>query len=154
LPTIFNKPPNSTAFEKYGNYPVNMFSGVPDISIPLYEIKSGEISVPIVLKYHAAGNKVGDLSSWVGLGWSLSAGGEISRNVKGLPYSYGSPGYLSGSILSASGNISITVQTTAEYSWHESKTRNSTWSRIFIIMLIPAGEVSFFWMEGIIINLH
>lgn len=85
LPSIFRKPPNTTAFEKYGNYPVNLFSGVPDISIPLYEISSGDLSVPITLSYHASGIKVSENASWVGLGWSLSAGGEISRSVMGLP---------------------------------------------------------------------
>ncbi|MES2063535.1 MAG: DUF5977 domain-containing protein [Bacteroidota bacterium] len=104
LPTIFRQPPNATAFEKYGNYGVNMFSGVPDISIPLYEIKSGELSVPITLSYHASGNKVNDMASWVGLGWSLSTGGEINRRVMGLPDDAGTVGYLNGTILMAAGN--------------------------------------------------
>jgi hypothetical protein len=104
LPTIFRQPPNAAAFEKYGNYQVNMFSGVPDISIPLYEIKSGDLSVPITLSYHASGNKVNEMASWVGLGWSLSAGGEINRRVMGLPDDAGTAGYLNGNILMATGN--------------------------------------------------
>ncbi|MES2063505.1 MAG: hypothetical protein V4456_16370 [Bacteroidota bacterium] len=81
-----------------------MFSGVPDISIPLYEIKSGDLSVPIMLSYHASGNKVNDMASWVGLGWSLSTGGEINRRVMGLPDDAGTIGYLNGTILMAAGN--------------------------------------------------
>jgi len=101
LPDVFRKPPNTAAFDKYGEYQVNMFSGVPEISIPLYEIKSGGLSVPITLSYHASGIKVSEVSSWVGLGWSLNAGGEISRRVMGLPDDAGTAGYLSGKILEA-----------------------------------------------------
>lgn len=83
IPTIFPKSPNSAAFEKYGNYPVNMSSGVPDISIPLYTIESGGLKVPITLSYHASGIKVNESAGWVGLGWSLSAGGSITRTILG-----------------------------------------------------------------------
>lgn len=80
-------PPSSQAwqFAKYGEYPVNRSTGVPSISIPIHEIKVGPISVPIGLSYHAGGIKVDEKASWVGLGWNLSAGGMISRVVKGHP---------------------------------------------------------------------
>src|SRR5688572_21508538 len=39
--------PTSGALSKYGDYQVSLFTGVPEISIPLYEIKSGNLSVPI-----------------------------------------------------------------------------------------------------------
>ncbi len=42
------------------------------------------LSVPIALNYHAGGLKVGETSSWVGLGWSLQAGGKL-RGVKPKP---------------------------------------------------------------------
>ncbi|MEO1519125.1 MAG: hypothetical protein AAFV95_29435, partial [Bacteroidota bacterium] len=37
------------------------------------------------LNYHAGGVKVAEMASWVGLGWSLSAGGMISRTTMGRP---------------------------------------------------------------------
>lgn len=55
------------------------------------------MSVPIGLSYHAGGIKVEDNASSVGLGWSLRAGGTVSRTVRGLP-DEGSHGYLSGSV--------------------------------------------------------
>ncbi len=79
------KSPNQAAFDKYGDYPVNQYTGVPEISIPLYTAESGSLKVPITLSYHASGNKVGDAASWVGLGWSLNAGGSISRTILGNP---------------------------------------------------------------------
>lgn len=94
-PTIAPRSPNTAAIEKFGSYEVNLFTGIPDISIPLYIIQSGDLKVPITLSYHSSGIKVNEVAGWVGLGWALSPGGTISRRIVGLaddgPY-----GYLSG----------------------------------------------------------
>jgi hypothetical protein len=82
--------PDVWQFSKYGEYPVSRETGVPNISIPIHTINAGELSVPISLSYHAAGNKVDDIASWVGLGWTLNAGGVVSRAVKGRPDESGS----------------------------------------------------------------
>jgi len=94
IPTVFQKSPNSQAFDKYGNYPVNLFSGLPEISIPLYTVEAGSLQVPITLSYHASGLKVNEPASWVGAGWSLNTGGGgVTRNVLGRSDDNG--GYLS-----------------------------------------------------------
>jgi hypothetical protein len=85
MPNPVPQSPNVAALGKYGDYEVNHFNGVPEISIPIFEVKSGGLSVPITLSYHASGVKPTDVAGWVGLGWSLSAGGEVSRNVQGKP---------------------------------------------------------------------
>jgi YD repeat-containing protein len=77
--------PNASSLGRYGEYPVNLYTGLPNIDIPIYELKGRSISVPVSISYHAGGNKVGDIASWVGLGWSLNAGGIISRSVRGYP---------------------------------------------------------------------
>lgn len=77
--------PNVAAVQKYGDYSVNMYTGLPDISIPIYEVQAGELRLPITLTYHAAGFKFKDQASWVGLGWTLSTGGQISRSFQGKP---------------------------------------------------------------------
>ena len=74
--------PNVASLGKFGDYRVGHFSGVPEISIPIYEVQSGSLKVPITLSYHAGGVKPTDVASWVGMGWSLS-GGQISRSVNG-----------------------------------------------------------------------
>jgi len=84
LPKIIHRSPNSSSFAKYGDIPVNNYTGVPNISIPIYTIKSGDIEVPLTLSYHAGGIQVAQEASWVGLGWSLSQGGSITRNVRGI----------------------------------------------------------------------
>jgi hypothetical protein len=84
LPQTTAKSPNVSALERHGNYPVNMYAGLPNIEIPLYEIKVGNLVVPVKLSYHASGNKVSDNASLVGLGWSLVGDYFISRNVRQL----------------------------------------------------------------------
>ena len=84
-------PPSPTAASlgEYGEFPVSLYSGLPTISIPLYEIEVGDYSLPITLDYHSAGVKVEEMAGWVGLGWSFNAGGVITRSVRGLD----EPGY-------------------------------------------------------------
>ncbi|RPD42748.1 hypothetical protein [Chitinophaga barathri] len=78
-------PPSPTAasIAKYGDVPVSYYTGVPNISIPIYNVQNRDISVPITLSYHSGGIRVDEEASWVGLGWNLSAGGAITRTVRG-----------------------------------------------------------------------
>ena len=64
---------------------VDLVTGTPIIRIPLWEAQDRDISIPIALNYNASGIRVAQTASWVGLGWNLSVGGVISREVKGLP---------------------------------------------------------------------
>ncbi len=80
--------PTAAALGKYIDFPVSHYTGIPQIQIPLYNIEQKNMKIPISLSYHAKGNKVEDISSWIGLGWSLNAGGVITRAVKGIPDDY------------------------------------------------------------------
>ncbi len=75
--------PNASSLMRYLDYPVSNATGIPDINIPLYVIKSGELSLPISLSYHSSGRRVYDRTGAVGLGWTLNAGGMISRTIYG-----------------------------------------------------------------------
>lgn len=75
--------PNAASLGIYGDVPIGLYTGVPDISVPIYTIKCGSIELPISLKYHASGIKVAQEASCVGLGWSFNAGGVITRTVYG-----------------------------------------------------------------------
>jgi hypothetical protein len=98
LDKLYPKPlptsPNVAALGRFGEYEVGYFTGSPQISVPLYEAKSGSLKIPITLNYSAGGVRIGDQASWVGLGWSLSTGGQISRSVAGKAdekYFYNNP---------------------------------------------------------------
>jgi len=75
--------PNAASFQKYGLTPVSFNTGVPNISIPVYEVKTGDLSMPITLSYHYNGLKPKEEASWAGLGWNLNVGGCITRMKRG-----------------------------------------------------------------------
>ncbi len=77
--------PNTAALGKFVELPVGYHTGVPNISIPLSTLTDGNFSLPVSLDYHASGLKPKEIPGWVGAGWSLSAGGMITRIVRGIP---------------------------------------------------------------------
>ncbi|QEM09132.1 hypothetical protein [Mucilaginibacter rubeus] len=100
-PRITPPPPEAAALGKYGQIPVDKSTGIPSISIPLYEISTPRFKVPLSLSYHASGVKVDEMATWVGTGWSLNAGGVITRSIVNMPDDYG-------------GFLSTTLKTTAQ----------------------------------------
>jgi hypothetical protein len=76
--------PNAAALAKYGEIPVGQFTGIPNVSIPIHTIQSKELTLPLSLSYHAGGNKIEEISSWVGLGWSVNTIPAVSRSIRGL----------------------------------------------------------------------
>ncbi len=92
LPTIPPEP-TAAALGKYGETPVNLSTGMPQISIPIYTLRGHRLSLPISLSYYSGGHRVSESASWVGLGWSLNAGGVINRQVNGLPDIVDNVGY-------------------------------------------------------------
>ena len=85
LPTIFAQSPNVGSLGTYGDIPVSLFNGVPNININLYNLKVDNFEMPISLSYHLANNKPEERPGWVGLGWNLNVGGVITRNIVGKP---------------------------------------------------------------------
>ncbi|MCI4647665.1 hypothetical protein, partial [Phaeodactylibacter sp.] len=82
---------------KGANTTVNEFTGAISVSIPLLSVKSESYTLPISLNYTSQGAKVGQIASWVGMGWNLNAGGVITRQVNDLPddaHNFSGDGYL------------------------------------------------------------
>lgn len=75
--------PNAAALGKYVDNKVSYQTGTPQIEIPIYTLKEGPLSIPVGLSYHASGLKVMESASLVGAGWSINAGGVITRTVRG-----------------------------------------------------------------------
>lgn len=82
--------PEAQAFIKYGNTPVNLFNGAPEISIPIANLKGRELEIPVSLGYDASGLRVEQIPTWVGAGWNLNVGGVVTRNTIGHPDDYNS----------------------------------------------------------------
>jgi hypothetical protein len=93
LQSVVPASPTAASLGKYGEVPVGLYNGIPDISIPIFTVKAGSIEVPISISYHAGGVKVEEVASPIGIGWSLNAGGAIVRQLRGLPDESGA-GYI------------------------------------------------------------
>ena len=76
--------PNTASLGTYIDVPVAMSTGNHTFTIPIFTIKSGQLTLPITLSYHGGGIKVNEPASWVGLGWTLNCGGNITKQVNGL----------------------------------------------------------------------
>jgi YD repeat-containing protein len=83
LPNVFPSNPKAFEFLKYTEIPVSKYTGVPNISVPIYTIKTDGLDIPIVLSYHSNGFKVSEEAGWTGLGWTLNAAGSIVQIVNG-----------------------------------------------------------------------
>jgi hypothetical protein len=73
LPTIIPASSEATNIAKYINYPVEYCNGLVKIEIPLFELRAGDIILPVSLSYHASGLKVNENSGIIGSGWTLNA---------------------------------------------------------------------------------
>lgn len=77
LPIIPPPTPTVASLLKYAEVPVNNYNGTVSFNIPLYQIKEGNLEIPISVSYYSTGLKVEEEASNIGLGWSLNAGGVI-----------------------------------------------------------------------------
>ncbi len=80
--------PNAASLGQFGDYDVSYYTGQVNISIPIYATQANNIGHSIALTYNASGNKPEELPSWVGLGWTLQAGGVVTRSARGNPDDY------------------------------------------------------------------
>ena len=87
IPEITPPSPTVSSLMKFEEVPVNNYTGIPDISIPICSIEtlSKDITIGVGLKYHPSSIAVDETASYTGLGWNLFAGGTISRTVNGSP---------------------------------------------------------------------
>mgnify|MGYP003574956185 CR=1 FL=1 len=84
MPNIIPPSPTVASLMYFEELPVDHYSGQPDISIPLYTKKlNSELSLPLQVRYSTLGLREGENPGWTGRGWSLEAGGVISRTVRG-----------------------------------------------------------------------
>jgi len=84
LPKVIPLTPNAAALGKYGDIPVNLYTGQIGVKIPMYEIIENDIKLPIDLAYNYNGFKIEEYPSWTGMGWSLNITGVINRQIRGL----------------------------------------------------------------------
>lgn len=72
-------------FTRYGKYDAQIYSGKVSVSIPLCTLHDEDFTIPVSLDYSYNGFVPNSQAGEVGLGWTLSCGGFITREVRGLP---------------------------------------------------------------------
>ncbi|NDV58946.1 hypothetical protein [Bacteroides sp. 519] len=85
LMPIIPTSPQAESIKRYGEYRVNNAMGIPDVSIPLYEIDHRGYKIPLILRYTPQPLKPGYNYDVFGNGWSLSANSCISRTIESIP---------------------------------------------------------------------
>lgn len=75
--------PYTNSLGSYGDVGLSLAKGLVQQEIPLFEIKSGNFTLPIFLSFSSNGIKNQDKPGWLGHGFVLNAGGMTSRTVKG-----------------------------------------------------------------------
>ena len=110
-----------------GEIPVNLYTGTPNIEIPIWNLTHKDLSEPISLVYNAKGVKLQESNSRFGISWDVRAGGSITREVRGLPddfkgsgtdrrrgwlyQKYNTSGYLNGYVASATNTSDLSAAT-------------------------------------------
>jgi YD repeat-containing protein len=94
--------PTPAALGKFADTPVSYYTGTTSIGIPIWDLRAFDLSIPVSLNYHSGGIRVDEVASWIGLGWSLDAGGAITRTVRGIPDD-GAAGFLNSGPIPSNG---------------------------------------------------
>ncbi|WP_312509292.1 hypothetical protein [Chryseobacterium culicis] len=82
---IYPAAPTANNLMKFEEVPVSYYTGIPDIKIPLAGIPTSDskIAMNVSLNYHPLNAKPLEKSGEEGLGWSLFAGGTITKTIRG-----------------------------------------------------------------------
>lgn len=96
-------PGNAATASRFSADYVNLFTGQPDISVPLFNYSSSNgIGVSVGLHYVGTGGlHLNEQPSATGLGWYLSTGGSITRIIRGLPDDVPQKGFLNTTAIPA-----------------------------------------------------
>ena len=85
LPQVIPPSPTVANLMHFEEVPVDTYTGQPNIALPLFSKNmDGGLAFSLSLNYNTQGIRIDERSGWTGTGWSLFAGGTISRTVLGV----------------------------------------------------------------------
>ncbi len=77
--------PDVATARRYADFPVSYATGSASVSLPLMTLSTPSLSVSLGLDYRCEAKKVDEPAGWVGLGWTLTGLGTVSRQICGMP---------------------------------------------------------------------
>ena len=109
--------PEPASIVKYAGIPFTHSCGLVEYDVPFYTLEGRELSIPIGLHYASNGIKLDEVAGVAGLGWTLEAGGCITRTVMDMPDEFSAPAFChelpSGDLLSDLESMSQTNEVTS-----------------------------------------
>lgn len=84
IPNITTAPPQVASISKVGEIPIDISTGRINYTIPIFEIKEGDFTMPINLSYNYSGLLLDETPGYAGVGWSFNIGGSILHSINGL----------------------------------------------------------------------
>lgn len=84
--------PQSSNLGIYTSIPISYYSGIPDTKISLIDVNLKNVNLPLNISYYSGGIRKSQEATCVGLGWTLNAGGLITR-IKRHKDDLGDKGY-------------------------------------------------------------
>ena len=83
--------PEAYSMIQYSSPQANLYRGEVSIDIPFYTYSDSDFEIPISFSYRSGGHQPNVPYGVMGLGWSLNAGGFISREIRGIADESASP---------------------------------------------------------------
>ena len=77
--------PEVLQMRKYTDCEVSYAAGTTSFTIPLMEVSTPTLKIPLTLHYRCEAKKVEEPSGYIGLGWALTGLGSVSRQICGQP---------------------------------------------------------------------
>lgn len=108
--------PEAYSLMKFDINPVNLNTGIPDITESLYTFSVDDyIKLNIDLRYHPSGLRVQETSGLIGQGWNTFSPGIISRETNGLPDEKLTYGILNNGFINALNTYGLSAPQTTKY---------------------------------------
>ena len=82
--------PEPASVVKYAGVPFSHSSGLAEYDVPFHTLSGHELNIPIGLHYASGGIRLDEIAGVAGLGWTLQAGGCVTRTVVDMPDEYSS----------------------------------------------------------------
>ena len=76
--------PQASDLGRFGNIPMSYYTGRANVTVPIHSFNERGVPLDIYLSYDTSGLLMHKLPGWVGPGWTLNAGGCITRVQNGL----------------------------------------------------------------------
>lgn len=84
IPNINVSTPQAASLSKVGEIPIDISTGRINYTIPIFEIKEGNFTMPINLSYNYSGLLLSETPGYAGVGWVFNIGGSIMHTINGL----------------------------------------------------------------------